>query len=83
MYEYGITSSQGKKGSRETVPVDVSDEDQRLSENLQALLRLLWERYTIRLEQVKDNEKIRQALVNTYLICKVWAQLEQYDYMSL
>jgi len=76
MYEYGITSPQGKKGLRETVTLVVSDEDHRLPANLQGMLALLWERYKITLDHLTANEKIRESLVNSIEPCRRLLDLE-------
>ena len=76
MYEYGITSPQGKKGLRETVALVMDKEDQRLPTNLQVILTLLWERYKTTLEQLKANEDVRNSLVKQIEPCRRLLDLE-------
>jgi transposase len=76
MYEYGITSPQGKKGLRETVAVVMDETDRRLPASLQGILAILWERYKNTLEQLKSSEQAREALVKKLEPCKRLLDLE-------
>jgi len=76
MYEYGITSPQGKKGLRETVAMVMDGEDKRLPVSLQGTLEILWERYKKTLEQLKSSEQSREALVKQLEPCKRLLDLE-------
>lgn len=76
MYEYGITSPQGKKGLRETVAVVMDEDDKRLPANLQAILTILWEHYKNTLEQLKASERVREVLIKQSEPCKRLLDLE-------
>jgi transposase len=76
MYEYGITSPQGKKGLRETVSIVMDEDDKRLPDCLQTILTILWARYKKTLEQLKASEQTREALVKQLEPCKRLLDLE-------
>ncbi len=76
MYEYGITSPKGKKGLREVVAMVLDEVDQRLPTSLKGLLRILWERYRLTVDQLKKATKAREALVKQLEPCRRLLDLE-------
>lgn len=76
MYEYGITSNKGQKGLRECVANVLDPQDTRLPTCLKGMLRLLWERYTQTLNQLKQAEEEKAALVKQLEPCKRLLALE-------
>ena len=76
MYEYGITSNKGQKGLRESVANALDIEDKRLPSCLKGTLNLLWERYRLTAEQLKQSEKEKAALVKQLEPCKRLMDLE-------
>lgn len=76
MYEYGITSNKGHKGLRECVVNVLDVEDTRLPQCLKGTLSLLWDRYKQTLDQLKQAEKEKAALVKQLEPCKRLLDLE-------
>ena len=76
MYEYGITSKKGYKGLRECVADVLDVEDTRLPQCLKGTLNLLWDRYKLTLDQLKQAEKEKAALVKQLEPCKRLLDLE-------
>ncbi len=82
MYEYGITSSKGKKGLRECVTDVLDTEDKRLPICLKGTLNMLWQRYKQTAEQLKMAEKEKAALVKQLEPCKRLLDLESVGVVS-
>jgi len=76
LYEYGITMNKGRKSLRETIAIVFDDLDTRLPLCLKNTLRLLWERYTLTVAQLKETEKHKAALVKQLEPCKRLMALE-------
>ena len=76
LYEYGITSNQGKKGLRDAIAVVFDADDTRLPDCLKNTLKLLWERYQLTVTQLKETEQYRAALVKQLEPCKRLMKLE-------
>lgn len=70
LYEYGITIGKGKKSLRETIVAVIDIGDKRLPACLKNTLKILWERYKITLDQLKESEKHKAALVTQLEPCK-------------
>jgi transposase len=76
LYEYGITTNRGQKGLRETIAIVLDDIDTRLPICLKNTLKLLWERYQLTVEQLKEAKKYKAHLVNQLEPCKRLMDLE-------
>jgi transposase len=76
LYEYGITTNRGQKGLRETIAIVLDDIDTRLPMCLKNTLKLLWERYQLTVEQLKEAKKYKAHLVNQLEPCKRLMDLE-------
>ncbi len=76
LYEYGITTNKGQKSLREKIIIILDDADMSLPQCLKRTLRVLWERYKITMEQLKEAEKARTALVKQLDPCKRLQDLE-------
>lgn len=76
LYEFGITTSKGRKSLRQTVAHVLDELDERLPRCLKSTLRQLWSRYTATIEQLKSAEKAKAALVNQIEPCRRLLDLE-------
>lgn len=76
LYEYGITTAKGKKALNEKVTGLLGDDEPTLPISLMQTLRLLWERYQLTVQQLKDTEKFRAALVRQFEPCQRLLDLE-------
>lgn len=76
LYEYGITMSRGRKGLRETIAIVLDEIDTRLPACLKNTLELLWARYKVTVEQLKEAERFKAHLVNQLEPCKRLMKLE-------
>ena len=76
LYEYGITMKKGAKGLRETMAIVLDGLDTRLPTCLKNTLRLLWDRYRLTSEQLKEAEKYKAHLVNQLEPCQRLMELE-------
>jgi len=76
LYEFGITSSRGRKSLRLTVARVLDEQDQRLPTCLKSTLIQLWSRYTLTIEQLKSTKKAIEALVKQFDPCRRLLDLE-------
>ena len=76
LYEYGITMNKGRKYLREAIAIVLDDHDTRLPASLKSTLSVLWDRYQLTIEQLKQAEKNKAALVKQLEPCKRLLDLE-------
>jgi len=76
LYEYGITTPQGKKGLREKIATIVDPQDQHLPVSLKNTLTLLWERYKQTGTELKQVQTTMAGLVKQIEPCKRLMALE-------
>lgn len=76
LYEYGITINRGCKGLRTTVAIVLDDIDTCLPMCLKHTLKLLWDRYKLTAEQLKEAAKNKAALVTQLEPCQRLKELE-------
>ena len=76
LYEYGITMNRGQKSLRAIMPIVLDVLDTRLPSCLKNTLKLLWERYQLTVNQLKETEQYRAALVKQLEPCKRLMALE-------
>jgi transposase len=76
LYEYGITMNRGRKSLRKAIVIVLDDLDTRLPICLKNTLRLLWERYQLTLDQLKEADKYKAALVKQLEPCQRLMDLE-------
>lgn len=82
LYEYGITINKGRKSLREKIVIILDDADTLLLPCLKNTLRLLWQRYQSTIEQLKEAEKFKAALVQQIEPCKRLLDLEGVGHVS-
>ena len=68
--------NKGRKSLRETIAIFFDDLDTRLPLCLKNTLRLLWERYTLTVAQLKETEEHKAAVVKQLEPCKRLMALE-------
>lgn len=76
LYEYGITINRGCKGLRTTVAIVLDDIDTCLPMCLKHTLKLLWDRYKLTAEQLKEAAKNKASLVTQLEPCQRLKDLE-------
>lgn len=76
LYEYGITMNRGRKSLRESIVIVLDERDSRLPTCLKQTLTILWERYKLTENQLKEVEKSKAALVKQVEPCKRLMDLE-------
>jgi len=76
LYEYGITMNKGRKYLREAIVIVLDDHDTRLPACLKNTLRVLWDRYQLTIEQLKEAKINKAALVKQLEPCKRLLDLE-------
>jgi transposase len=76
LYEYGITMNKGKKSLKEAVINILDDNDKLLPSSLKHTLLLLWERYQLTDDQLKQVNIDKASLVKQIEPCKRLMSLE-------
>lgn len=76
LYEYGITVNKGRKYLKEAIINALDDHDTRLPACLKSTLGVLWARYQLTIEQLKEVEENKAAFVKQLEPCKRLLDLE-------
>jgi transposase len=76
LYEYGITANKGRKALKQVVLQTLDGDCKALPEGLKGMLRMLWDRYTLTHDQLKQAEAEKSSIVKSIEPCKRLMELE-------